>query len=566
MSRPLSVASRLQRDVLSNSSSRSASRARTPLPDGEENGAMDINFLSIEELLSKRLESLQALMFQSENEEQENRDSMVANAQDFRQKDAQLMNRSRIQSDSTTINDIVASLQHLRSEVSSLSRELLLAQLYKLVATKSIAVYNLEHAGTDAYVTEEVVLALIKTLTSQDYRSPSEYILLYRSCIGLLASDLEEFGEIVSPDFLAKIELLILDPPNAYVTNENKASTITGYCGLLLVLHAETSAFGVDDKIKWLLEYGQGFVQSSINLKIQLNTGDREYSTLMDEKDDKRLVSEQESNLQAEANIAVAALHGVAVLLTLLPRGDYLNELLNHVATEAVEIIDNDVLIELSKAAAKLLALCYELYTYEESIEDDEEDDEEFNYNAPYYEQESILAVCNRLANVSSKKIGKKEKKETNSVFREVANAIQYYSDAEKREEIYKKSPAGIELLNSSVSTTHVKLSRSKSLAINSWFLYFRLLHLKWCFGFGLHDQLVGNQTIRALLKEPKSKYQDKYSGDADDDFGASGFARNAKSDVERFANAEKKRDNDLKKARVDKITQELEDLNLKPE
>lgn len=527
---------------------------------------MDINFLSIEELLSKRLESLQALMFQSENEEQENRDSMVANAQDFRQKDAQLMNRSRIQSDSTTINDIVASLQHLRSEVSSLSRELLLAQLYKLVATKSIAVYNLEHAGTDAYVTEEVVLALIKTLTSQDYRSPSEYILLYRSCIGLLASDLEEFGEIVSPDFLAKIELLILDPPNAYVTNENKASTITGYCGLLLVLHAETSAFGVDDKIKWLLEYGQGFVQSSINLKIQLNTGDREYSTLMDEKDDKRLVSEQESNLQAEANIAVAALHGVAVLLTLLPRGDYLNELLNHVATEAVEIIDNDVLIELSKAAAKLLALCYELYTYEESIEDDEEDDEEFNYNAPYYEQESILAVCNRLANASSKKIGKKEKKETNSVFREVANAIQYYSDAEKREEIYKKSPAGIELLNSSVSTTHVKLSRSKSLAINSWFLYFRLLHLKWCFGFGLHDQLVGNQTIRALLKEPNSKYQDKYSGDADDDFGASGFARNAKSDVERFANAEKKRDNDLKKARVDKITQELEDLNLKPE
>jgi len=532
------------------------------MPDGEENGSLDVNFSSLEELLSQKLESLQQLLYLAENEEEENRDSMVANSQDFRQKNADAINRARIQSSATGINDIIISLLHSRAEVSSLSREMLLAQLYKVIVTKPIVVLNEENAGTKDYVGEESVLVLVKLLTSGDYRSASEFILLFRSVISLLTSDLEDYGELVSTDFLAHLEKLILEPPTANVTNENKASVITGFCGLLLVLYADTSAFGVDDKIKWLLEYSQGFVQSSINLQKQLETGDREYSTLMDENDDKRLVNEQESNLRAEAGIAIAGLHGVAVLLTLLQKGEYLNELLNFVATEMVEVIDNDFNTDLAKAGAKVLALCYELYTYEDD-KDSEEADDEFNYNAPYYEQESIISICNRLANTTAKKIGKKDKKETNSVFREVVNAIENYTNAEKREEIYKRSPVGLELLTASLSSTHVKLSRSKSLSINSWFLYFRLLHLKWCFGFGLHDQLVGNDRIRPILREPLTKYQDKYNYDSDDGYSGAGFGRNARSDVERFAKADKKRDSDLKKARVNKITQAIEGLEL---
>ncbi|KAM9908916.1 hypothetical protein OXX69_005865, partial [Metschnikowia pulcherrima] len=110
---------------------------------------------------------------------------------------------------------------------------------------------------------------------------------------------------------------------------------------------------------------------------------------------------------------------------------------------------------------------------------------------------------------------------------------------------------------------THVKLSRSKTLSINSWFLYFRLLHLKWCFGFGLHDQLVENPEIKSLLRAPSSKYQQKYSSGDDDLIGDIGFGRNARSDVERFAKTDKKRANDLKKAREDKIAQDLEELQL---
>lgn len=567
MSRPTSVAARtLQREVLSNSSSRSGSRARTPMPDSEENGQLDVNFNSLEELLSRKLESLKDLLLQSENEENENRDSMIADSHDYLQKNVEAMSKARITSDSTSINDILYSLRHSRAEVSSQSREFLLAQLFKLVVTKPIVIYNEEHAGTNDYVGEEQVSFLAKTVTSGDYRSPSEFILLFRSLISLLVSDLEDFGEIVSTDFLAHLEKLITDPPNANVTYENKASVLSGYCGLLLVLYSDTSAFGVDDKIKWLMEIAQGFVHSSITLQKELDSGDREYSTLMDARDDEELVSEQEGKLRTEANIAIAGIHGVAVLLTLLPKGEYLNDLLSSLATEAIEIMDNDVNMDLSKAGAKLLALCYELFTYELGDQEDDEDadaDEEFNYNAPYYEQGALLNICTRLANMSTKKVGKKEKKEVNSLFREVANTISFYTDKEKREEIYKRSPTGMELLSESTSATTLKLSRSKTIPINSWFLYFRLLHLKWCFGFGLHDQLVSNGNIRSILREPLTKYQSKYNNDVDDATFGSGFTRNALTDVERFAKHEKKRDNDIKKARENKITQKLETLEL---
>lgn len=537
------------------------------MPDSDENGQLDVNFSSLEQLLSTKLESLQALLLQNENEEQENRDSMVADSQDRRQKNVEEMSKARVKSDSTSVNDILFSLRHSRAEVSSLSREILLAQMFKLVATRPIAIFNEENAGTKDYIGEAEVSDFAKSVLSGDYRSPSEFILMFRSMISLLVSDLDDFGEIANPDLFLHLERLIMDPPNANVTYENKASVVSGYCGLLLVLYNETSAFGIDDKIKWLMEIAQGFVQSAITLQKELDSGDREYSTLMDASVDEELVSDQEGKLRAEANIAVASLHGIGALLTLLQKGDYLNDLISTITPEVVEIIDNDVNMELAKAGARLLALCYELFTYESAEGEDEagtESDEEFNYNAPYYEQGNLLTICSRLANQTAKKVGKKSKKEVNSVFTEVTNTVLNYTKAVNREEIYKRSPTGLELLSTSTGCTTLKLSRSKSISINSWFLYFRLLHLKWCFGFGLHDQLVSNANIRSVLKEPATKYQSKYNYDSDEGHSSYGFSRDARSDVERFAKQEKKRDNDLKKARVDKITQKLEDLDVK--
>lgn len=554
MSKPISVAARsVFRDTFSNSSSRSISCAHTPLPDGEENGSLDVTFHSLDEIISKKLKSLQA-----ELEDTVNRDAMVTDSQDYHEKHTASMNKSRIQAESTTIREIIASLQHSRTVVSSLSREMLLAQLYKLIVTKPVCISNLE--GFDV-ISDDEVLQLVKILTSADYRSSTEFILLFRSSMSLLVSDLDDFGEIVSAHFLESIQSLFIDTHNAYVTSENKANVITGYCGLLLAIYGDTSAFGIDDKVKWLIDFASGFVQSSLTLKTQLKTGDREYSTLMHDSECKLLVSQQEENARAEANIAVAALHGVAVLLTLLQKGHYLNDLLTHVATEVIEVIDNEMIPEISMAAAKLLALCYELFAYEDASED-AGDDDEYNYNAPVYEQENILSILNRLANVSSKKIGKKEKN-TSSVYRKVAKTVENYTDPEKRDEIYKRTQVGLDLLSASVNSTQIKLSRSRSLLINSWFLYFRLLHLKWFFGFGLHDQLIGNPNVKSLLKEPKTEYQMKYS--PGDDLVGDGlsYGNNARRDKDRFVDPEKRRATEKKRAMEKKISEQLELLEL---
>lgn len=46
-------------------------------------------------------------------------------------------------------------------------------------------------------------------------------------------------------------------------------------------------------------------------------------------REDEKLVSGQEDKLQTEANFAIAGIHGIAFLLTFLPKGEYLNDLLS---------------------------------------------------------------------------------------------------------------------------------------------------------------------------------------------------------------------------------------------
>lgn len=562
---PSSKIRALREEALSGSSSRSISRARTPNPDGEENGALDINFLNIEELLAVRLESLQSLLALPDKNEHDNRDYTRSNdnKSDLQQKAIIELNKSRIQSDSTTINQIIFSLSRPRNEVSSQSRELLLAQLYKLIVTKPIVVYNEEHAGTKDYVTEANVEELLNVLYSRDFRSESEFVLLYRSIIGLLASDLQEFGDLANAQLFDTIETLLLDQTNSLITNENKSGIITGYCGLLLLIYSGTAAYGIDDKINWLFELAFGYLESAIALRRQLLTGDREYSTWFHESHDRSLVSEQEFKALSEGQLGIAAIHGCCALLTLVPRGQFLNDLLSELVPKLVEFLDDEDNVDIAKAAARFIALSYELFDYNVNEEEDAEEDEEFNYNSPYYEQEALISICNRLAKLSSKKIGKKDKQEHHSIFREAVNTIEAYTNSEKRLELYKKSPEGIEIAHTLISSTTLKLSKSRSLPINSWFLYFRLLHLKWCFGFGLHSQITENDDVRLVLKERVTEFQEKYGYEADDNFASAGWSSNAKPDVDRFGNGDKKKSNDLKKARANKVTDKLEQLSL---
>lgn len=558
-------ASRAIRDIRSGSSTRSSSRVRTPMVDGEENGSLDVNFNNLEELLAQRLESYQ-LEQQDESEAggASGAASPKAGSSSLSHASSQGANEkaNKIKISSTTsINEIIHSLTFAsRTEVSSQSREMLLAQLYKLIVSKPLVIHNEESSGTADYVDEEKVQALIKVFMSGDYRSSSEFSLLYRCVIALLVSDIEEFSGLASSEFQAHIAKLVYDPPSQCITLENKSNLITGLVGLLLILHNGSGAYGMDDRVKWLLhDVADGYAQSSITLSKQVDKGETDHNTFITDKTgDAAIISEATSRANHEADVAVSAIHGAGCLLTLMNRGEYLNEFISsdEIIGKLVDLLDNGENIEISKAAGRVIALIYEVYTYDNEAEDEDETDQDYNYNAPYYEQESLFQIVKRLGNLSAKKVGKKDKKNVNSIFRDIANTLENYTTKANRLEIYKKSEQGLELLSQS---THIKLSRTRSLPINSWYLYLRLIHLKWCFSFGVHAQLVANDTIRDVLREPPSDYQLKYgssqgNADIEDDLHFTNDVRHV---------SDKKRTEKIRKARQLKLDDELNHLEI---
>ncbi|CAI5757452.1 unnamed protein product [Candida verbasci] len=560
MSKSLYKDKRFGRDgISSNSSSRAASVSRTPLRSDDSDYETDEEneLIKIDELLREKLTSLQ----QQEIGETSKEDRIGMN--DRRQYEASNLNKARIQ-ESSSINEIIISLTFSRSDVSSQSRELLLAQLYKIIVSKSLLVYNEEQSGSLNYVEEDNVGKLISILTTGNYRSDVEFLYLYRSIIALICSDIDEFSGLISTDLLNYIQHLISEPANGVITNENKANLISGYVVLTLMLHNGSSSFGIDDKITLLMEIAEGYCESATALKKEVESGNREHSTFITDKNlDKKLVNEANLKVISEASVSISAIHGVGCLLTLISRGDFLNELCEDLMFKLVPLLDNDENRDIAKAAGRVIGLIYELYDYSKSTDEDEE--EEYNSNAPYYEQEKLIFILTRLLNLSSKKVARKDKKDISSVFRNILNTINVFTDKTKRDQVLKKTGEGLELSQTTIDFSYIKLSKYKSLRINSWFLYLRLRELRWCFSFGLHNQLVANDSIRDTLKEPENEFSYGNHYDEVDD----SYLDEENSEIlheymdQKHLKNEKLRNEKRKKERLVKIGDQLEELNL---
>ncbi|KAK6456026.1 uncharacterized protein RJT20DRAFT_95651 [Scheffersomyces xylosifermentans] len=554
----------------SNSNSRAASQSRTPMrndsdSDFEEDAEAD--FRNIQELLSQKLANLQHATDETFKETELNKEDRIS-ARDRRQYNADSLNKARIQN-TATINEIIGSLGHSRADVSSSSRELMLVQLYKLTVGKPLVVQNDETVATPNFVDEDKVQRVINLFVSGNYRTATEFLYLWRSLVALLASNIEDFSALVSTEFLDQVKTLISEPATSVVTNDNKANLITGFVTLTLVIHHGSSNFGVEDSVAWLFDLAEGYAASAYALKKKVESGERDHSTIFDKSEDKRLVNEAYGQVDSESAVAVAALHGVGCLLTLLSRGDFLNELVEDLMMKIVPLVDNDDIRDIARASARVVAVIYEVYSYP-IPEEDEENDDEYNANAPYYEQGVLFAILERLANLPSKKVSKKEKKETHSVFRNILSTLQTYVDPKKREAVYKKTAQGVELINTMMDSTYIRLSKFKSLPINSWMLYTRLRNLKWCFSFGLHDQLVSNESIRDILSEPDNEYSAGYT--VADEFEVDETLLGQKAYAE-FVNDymdskhsvdEKKRSEKIKKQRQVKLEEQLDNLNIK--
>lgn len=543
----------------SNSSSRAQSVSRTPLRSDDsdyESDAEEQDYIRIEELLREKLSNLHQQEVDMAKEDR-------ISAGDRRQHEALSLNRARIQ-ESSSINDIIASLELSRNDVSLQSRELLLAQLYKIIVSKTLIVYNEEHQGTPDYVDEDKVLKLINVFTTGNYRSEVEFLYLYRSLVALICSDIEEFGALVSNELLGHIEKLITEPTNSIITNENKAQVITGYTVLTLVLYSGASSFGIEDRVAILMEVGEGYTASATTLKKEVESGDREHSTFITDKNlDKKLINEANNKVNAEASVAVAAIHGVGCLLTLFSQGPFLNEIVEDLMFKLVPLLDNDEDRDIAKAAGRTIGVIYEMYDYRQN-EDEVDEDEDYNVNSPYYEQESLLAILTRLLNLSSKKVAKKDKKDISSIFRNISNTIQVYTHPKDREQIYKRTSDGLELLETTTDLIYIKLSKYRSLKINSWFLYFRLKHLRWCFSFGLHNQLISNDSIRDILKEPENEFHYGTQNEIDESLLEDENSQYLHEYMDqKHSNDEKTRNSKIKKDRMVKMGEQLEELNL---
>ncbi|KAK6199306.1 uncharacterized protein RJT21DRAFT_115099 [Scheffersomyces amazonensis] len=549
----------------SGANSRAGSASRTPLRDNDDSDLeeeTEEDFKRIQELLSQRLQSLE-LAVDPENIEVNKEDRRGAS--DRRQYHAEALNKARITSEATTINDIIRSLTMSRTEVSSSSRELLLAQLYKLIVTKPILIYNEENIGSSNYVDEEKVQKVVNLFIESNYRTEVEFLYLYRSVVALLISNIDDFGEMISTDLLNKIRSLIQEPATSVITNENKANLITGFIAITLVLHNGSSSFGIDDKINWLMEIAEGYSTSAVLLRKNIESGDREHSTLVNDKnEDKRLINEAYTKVDHEISVAASALSGVACFISLLPKGDYLNEIVETLLIRIITLLDEEDLRDVSRASARVIAVIYELYSYDDVEDQEDEDYEEFNPNGPYYEQGLLFAKLERLANLSTKRISKKDKKQAHSIFRNILNTLKVYVDPIRREQVRRRSPEGLEIIGNIMDSTYIRLSKYKSLPINSWVLYSRLRILKWSFSFGLHDQLVCNESIRDILRDEDGEH----GGGFEIDQGLLQEESSYKNFVSDYMDSkhihdDRRRTEKIRKERTQKVVDEAHRLNV---
>lgn len=188
-----------------------------------------------------------------------------------------------------------------------------------------------------------------------------------------------------------------------------------------------------------------------------------------------------------EGPIAVAGLLGSGLLISIL-NGP--NSVICDFLPILVDFLEFNSSPDVRAAASKVIALFYQFYDYES--DDDEYDDDEDIQEIPFVNHAEILARLRELSGAGIRKVSKKDKMEQKSLFRDVSRFIELYTSRSKRRDI----------VSDDLVITHVKLSKSKSLSIDSWAKLLVLQHFKWAFGPGIHTQIANNPMLQECLQE----------------------------------------------------------------
>lgn len=409
-----------------------------------------------------------------------------------------------------SISEALESLGKSRTEVSTESREALLSDLYRWIVSKPL---HLQPGLVD----EDDITELIKLFrrTSMTSQKP-EVLLLILVITAYAASDTDEVATQVVNDYLPYVQ------EKFFLVNETdadiRANLILSYTTLIVVIMDGSGCFGLEESIPKFLEIVEG------------------------------LVAVVDKN-QKEVPVICNTLHGIGCLITLLYKGrqstQVLDELIEDVTPSIVNILTTCNNLDIQKSCGRLIALFYELFDYQ----DDHDAGPDELELSPYANIEELKSFIKDLTNQGSRKIGKKDRKDYSSMFRDVLTTLERNESKDER----------LANRDSTQTLSHINLSKSRSVAITSWYSYLRLIHLRWCFTSGLHLQLISNSDLSKVIRKPDHAGEEQKSSkyEFNEDEGP------AFTDEEGGKMTGKKKTVTINKDRVEKERTKLEGLGL---
>lgn len=216
-----------------------------------------------------------------------------------------------------------------------------------------------------------------------------------------------------------------------------------------------------------------------------------------------------------EAPVISAAILSAGLLTSIMPTP---NSIIDQYLPSLIDFLDHQSL-DVKLASGKVIALYFQIYNYQEVLDEDfdpedGDDDGELDH-IQFIDYHEMYTKLKDLASQSAKKIGKKDKKEQKSLFKDVTNTIELFASKSSRHS----------LTSEDLIITHLRLSRSKSMSVDSWNKLLLIQMYKWLYGPGIHTHIANNSFIQETVKAASYNIPSDsgFSNDIEIDVGSGG-------------------------------------------
>ncbi|ODQ80075.1 hypothetical protein BABINDRAFT_8245 [Babjeviella inositovora NRRL Y-12698] len=522
------------------SRSQSRSRVKTPALVDADDTEGELNTQMLDELLLARVNSFQAQFEADETK-----------------------NTERIKTSS--VSEIITSLQLPLKTVSVESRQLLLAQLYKLTV--------FQPGNPHGEINDVNLELLVRQFVTLSPSNVEETLLITRAISSFAASDIDECATGILEDYFPRLLKLLFDYRNVEVVV--RSQLVQSFIVLQLFIYYDA---GTNTKTK---EYMTRLLELAEDLVVYTGSTDIggaeevEHSTFITDVDNKQLQQQLRSRDESQAIIGI--LHGLGVLFTIIADDNDCNAIIEEFVPRLLVFLENSsgLNIDVQKAAGRVIALLYEIFDYGDSFSPNDEDyfasqsrtgdgeyeTEDDDDNLPFYDSDYIVQLCAELATASSKKISRKDKKETHSVFRDISVTLETQTSKRNRFALFKQVLKKLE--NELPVLGNIALTKSKSLPIRHWFTYVRYIVTKWCFGAGLQTQMVGNSDLKKILRATPPQHGNEGSSKWAQEDTEEGREGRWGDDSAKRGEDKKKREQQLNKDRLDRMREKIDVLDI---